>query len=128
MNDSMKDIIDGYAALLPVGTSISYVEAERRAGEFLVIQAKITDWKHLLTSEKIRLLTVQTATFAQEMSKGTAKTVTENKLTAEASAAYSKAREELESIENDISYLKAFYDVFNNGHIFFRTMAKGVNE
>jgi hypothetical protein len=123
----MKDYIESCSALLPVSTSISYVEAERRAGEFLVAMAKITDWKHILTSEKIKLLSLQTAVYAQEMGKGTAKTVTENKLTAEASAEYTKAREDLENVDNDISYLRSFYELFNNAHIFYRTMAKGEN-
>lgn len=124
----MKVFIDKYSALLPVGTSISYVEAERRAGEFLVALAMITNWRHLLGNDKIKLTSVQTAVYAEEMSKGTSKTVTENKLNAEASAAYTNARESLEEIENDLSYLKAYYDIFTNGHIFYRTMAKGVNE
>lgn len=123
----IKEFIQGYAELLAVGTSVSFTEAERRAGEFLSAMAQITDVRHLLSNEKIKLLSVQTATYAQELGKGTAKTVTENKTSAEASPIYMKAREELEGIENDLSYLKAYYDIFNNGHIFYRTMAKGDN-
>lgn len=121
----MTDYIQKYTALLPRQSFISQDEAEKKAGEFLCAQAKITEWKHLLTSEKIKLLSLQTATYATEMSKGTAKTVTENKLTAEASVDYVKAREELEQVENDLSYLRSFYDIFNNAHIFYRNLAKG---
>lgn len=121
----IKQFIDKYSELLPVGTSISYTEAERRAGEFLSAMAMISNWKHMLGSEKIKLLSVQTAVYAEQMSKGTSKTVTENKLNAEASAEYTKAREDLESIDNDISYLRSYYEIFNNSHIFYRTMAKG---
>jgi len=127
MND-IKEFISKYESLLAVGTSISYTEAERRAGEFLVGMARITDMKHLLSGDKIRMLSVQTAVYASLMAKGTAKTVTENKLNAEASPEYEKAREDLEHLENDISYLRAYYDILNNAHIFYRTMAKGVNE
>jgi hypothetical protein len=123
----MRDYIDQYAKLLPVGSSISFVEAERRAGEFLVAQATITDWRHLLSMERIKLTSLQTAVYAEKMSQGTAKTVTENKMTAEASPEYMKAREELEQVENDLSYLKAYYDIFQNAHIFYRNMAKGEN-
>lgn len=123
----MKAFVEKYQALLPVGTSISYTEAEKRAGMFLEAQATITDWRHTLSAEKIRLLSIQTAVYAEKMASGTAKTVTENKLTAEASPEYTKAREDLEHIENDLSYLKAFYDIFQNAHIFYRTMAKGEN-
>lgn len=124
MND-MKEYIERYRLLLPVGTSISYTEAERRAGEFLSAQATITDWRHSFSEDKIRLLSIQTAVYAEQMSKGTAKTVTENKLTAEASLEYTKAREELERVENDISYLKSYFDIFSAAHVFYRQMAKG---
>jgi len=121
----MHEYIEQFTKLLPVGSSISYTEAERRAGEFLMAQATITNWRHLLSAEKIKLTSVQIAVFAEEMSKGTAKTVTENKLAAESSPVYIKAREDLEQVENDLSYLKAYYDVFQNAHIFYRNMAKG---
>lgn len=123
----MREYIEQYAKLLPVGTSISFTEAERRAGEFLAAQATLTDWRHMLSSERIKLTSLQTAIFAQEMAKGVAKTVTENKLNAESSPEYIKAREELEQVENDISFLKAYYDIFQNAHIFYRNMAKGEN-
>lgn len=124
---TFKDDIEGYAKLLPVGTSISYTEAEKRAGMFLEAMAYVTNIRHILSSEKIKLLTIQTAVYAVEMNKGTAKTVTENKMMAEASDDYTKAREELEEIDNDLSYLRAYYDIFNNGHIYYRSMAKGDN-
>lgn len=126
MNE-IKEYIEKYRELLSVRTSISYTEAEKRAGDFLSAMSNIINWRHMLSQEKIKLLSVQTATFAQEMSKGTAKTVTQNKLSAEASETYAQAREALEGIDNDIMYLKAYYDIFNNAHIFFRTMAKGDN-
>lgn len=122
-----KSYIDQYSKLLPVGSSISFTEAERRAGEFLVAQATLANWKHTLTAEKIKLLSVQTAVYADQMSKGSGKTVTQDKITTEASKEYTMAREELESIENDISYLKTYADIFLNGHLFYRSMAKGSN-
>jgi hypothetical protein len=121
----LKLSLEYYVSLLPVGKSISYTEAERRAGEFLVAMAKVADLKHILTAQMIKSMSVQTAVFHTEMQKGTAKTVTENKLTAEASEVYTKAREDLEDLQNDISYLKAHYEIFNNSHIFYRNMAKG---
>lgn len=117
-------LIEEYSKLLPVGSSLSFVELERRAGEFLTAMAKITDLKHMLVSEKIKAESLQVAVYAQEMSKGTAKTMTENKLLAESSETYRKAREELDQLENDISYLKAYYDIFLNAHVFYRNLAK----
>lgn len=121
----IKDFIAEKAALLPVNKSISIPEAERRAGEFLVAQAQLTEWRHDLSEGKIFALSVQTATYAQELAKGTAKTMTENKVTAEASPEYTKAREDLERIENDLSYLRAYFDIFSAAHVFYRNLAKG---
>lgn len=119
-----KDFLNKYVELLPVGTSVSYTEAERRASEFLVALAMIADWKHALGNDKIKNLSVQTVIYAQELGKGTAKTMTENKVTAEASDAYTAAREDLELVDNDISYLRAYQELFNNAHIFYRALAK----
>jgi hypothetical protein len=121
----IKEKIEKWSSQLPLNRSISTSEAEKRAGEFLSAMATITEWRHLITEEKIKFTSVQTAVYAQEMSKGTAKTVTENKLTAEASKEYTEAREQLEAVENDLSYLKAYYDIFQNGHVFYRNIAKG---
>ncbi len=124
----IKDYINRYSSLLSLSKSISMPEAELRAGEFLSAMATIADWKHVLAEDKIRLMSIQTATYAQKLSEAAGKTITENKIMAEASEEYTKAREDLERIENDIAYLKAYYDIFNNGHIFYRTMAKGNND
>lgn len=125
MNEEFNLFISKYSELLPVGSSVSFTEAERRAGEFLAALATITDFRHMFGGEKIKLLSIQTATYATELNKGTAKTVTENKLTAEASEGYQRAREDLEGVENDIMYLKAYYDIFTNAHIFYRKMSSG---
>ncbi len=125
--NNIKEFIDKYAELLPLGSSISLTEAEHRAGEFLHAMAIIANHKHTLSGDKIKALSVQTAIYADQLTKGTAKTITENKITAEASGVYMEAREELEHIENDISYLKAYQDVFLNAHLFYRQLSKGEN-
>lgn len=124
MNNEVKQYIEKYAAMLPTQKSISTVESERRAGEFLSVQAYIADLRHILSEEKIKLLSVQTATYAEQLSKCSGKTITENKVTVEASEEYIRAREELESIENDLSYLRAYSDIFQNAHVFYRQMCK----
>lgn len=121
----VKERLNKYQGILPVGSCFSMTESERRAGDFLEAMGYVTNIRHDFGKEKIRLLSIQTATYAQELSKGTAKTVTENKTTAEASESYKKAREDLENIENDLSFLKAFADIFENAHVFYRQKAKG---
>lgn len=120
----IKDFIEKYSKILPVNTSISYTEAEKRAGQFLEVLAHIAEWRHLLGGDKIKFISVQSAVYAEEMAKGTDKTVTVNKMNAEASEPYVKAREDLEHIENDLSYLKAYQDIFTAAHVFYRNLAK----
>lgn len=124
MNQEIKEYLTKQTEMLAVNHSISQPEAERRAGLFLEVCAKIVDWRHAMSEGKIETVTMQAVTYAEQLSKCTGKTVTENKLTVEANPAYTGVREELESVENDISYLKAMHEVFLNGHLFYRSMAK----
>jgi hypothetical protein len=121
----VKEYVTKLSELLPVGSTLSIGEMEKRAGAFLAGMSTLTNIKHEFSKEKIRLLTVQNATYSAQMAKGTAKTVTENKLAAEASKEYTEAREQLETVDNDLAYLKAYYDIFMAAHVFYRNMAKG---
>lgn len=125
MEKDFKQFLEKYISQLSLNKSISTSEAEKRAGAFLEGMAYITDMRHNFSEEKIKFLSVQTSVYAEELSKGTAKTMTENKVTAEASVQYTKAREDLEHIDNDLAYLKAYYDIFQNGHVFYRNISKG---
>lgn len=121
----IKDFIEEYVKLLPVpNKGVNASEAERRAGKFLEALAILADCRHTFTEAKIGQLSVQSAVYSEQMAKGTGKTMTENKTNAEASPEYIAAREALETTENDISYLKAYQDIFNNAHIFYRALAK----
>ena len=122
-----KTYLSKYEKMLPVGTTVSAVEAERRASEFLEALASITTWKYEFSKEKIKLLSVQTAVYAEQLAAGTGKTVTENKVSAEASKEYTEARELFEFIENDINYLKSFYEIFMNAHLFYRQLSRNEN-
>lgn len=123
----IKEFIDKHVAMLPVGNSVSFTQYETKAGDFLTALAKIADFRHIFSEDKIRLTSTHIAVYAEQMAKGTAKTVTENKLIAEASPEYIKAREDLESMENNIVYLKTFNDIFTNAHVLYRQLSKGEN-
>lgn len=118
----IKHKLEQFNKLLASDKNVTSTEAEFRAGQFLVAMALVTDWKHLFTEEKIKFTSVQAVVYAEELFKGVSKTVTENKLSAEASKAYLTAREELEGVENDISYLKTYLELYTNAHIFYRNL------
>lgn len=120
-----KNFLEQYNRILPLGKSISTSEAEKRASLFLEAMAKVTDMRHQFAEQKIRASSELAAVYAQELSKGTAKTMTENKVTAEASENYCQVREELEGLENDTNFLRAYYEIYQNAHVFYRQAAKG---
>jgi hypothetical protein len=122
----IKEILDKYAGLLPLGENmVSTIEAERRAGEFLTALSYLANWRHLLSTHKIKALSIQTATYSEQMSKADSKQVTEKKAIAEAHPVYIEAREEFEKVENDLSFLKSYQEIFMNAHVFYRQLAKG---
>lgn len=123
--NNYQEALKTYSELLPLGKSISFTDAEKRAATFLEAMANVATWRHELGEEKIRLTSTVSAVFHQMMAVAGGKTMTESKAKVEGSLEHSTVREELERIENDISYLKAYYDIFNNAHIFYRNMAKG---
>lgn len=122
--DMIKEDLQTYVELLPVGMSISFTEAERRAGLFLEAMAKIANMRHIMGAHKIGFLSVQSVIYSEQMSKGTSNTMTANKITAEASKEYNEAREDLEECENNLNYLRAMYEIMTNGHLFYRSYAK----
>lgn len=124
MNKEIKDYLEVMNGLLPINGSLSIPEFERRAGEFLTALAKLADWRHILSEEKIKLTSVSLAVYADQLSKSTEKTVTASKTIIEASAEYTSAREDLEYIENDLSYLKTHHEIYLNAHLFYRQLMK----
>lgn len=120
----IKEQIQKWTQLLPTGKVVTAIEAERRASEFLVANAHIAEWIHLFKDGKIKSESMKVGVYATEMNNCPSKQVTEKKAMAEASESYLKVREEFEFIENDISYLKAFQEIFNNGHIFYRNISR----
>jgi hypothetical protein len=125
MDSSFKEYLSGMASTLALNSSISSSEAEKKASMYLLVLAKIADTRHILAEEKIKATSIQTVTFAEVLSEQKAKTVTENKMNAEANPFYIKTRESVEELENDIVYLKAYFDVFTNAHLFYRAVMKG---
>ena len=124
----MKDIkalLEEYIAALPLNKSISIPEAERRAGLFLTAQAQLAEIRHGFTEELIRFTSVQAAVYAEQLAKCDSGKITQDKIAVEASSEYLKARENLESIQNDIAYIKAHQELFAAAHVLYRNLAKG---
>lgn len=121
----LKFRIDSCVGFLATDKAVSEREAERRAGAFLEVQAHIVNGIDTLSDDKIKAVSLQAAIYAQLMARDSTKGVTEKKINVEAAPDYISARENLEHVENDLTYLKTYFKIFENAHIFYRNLAKG---
>lgn len=122
--EEIKLVIRSYQDLLPVPKAISSLEAEKRSAEFLRALAQVAEWRHTLAKEDIKFTSVKDATWHSVLNEITEGTVDSRKAKAMADDVFIVAREDLEGIENDIEYLKAYTAIFTNAHLFYRQMAK----
>lgn len=121
----LKKIIKEAVEILPTEKAVSEREAERRAGRFLEVQAFIVDSIDTLNDDKIRAVSLEKAVYAKVLSEVKVKQVTEKKIQTEADPDYQAIRENLESVDARINYLKSYYKIFEAAHIFYRNLAKG---
>ena len=122
--DDIRAKIHAAVEILPTERAVSEREAERRAGQFLLIQAHITDKMDELNHEKIGTTSILAAIYPKLMAMETSKQVTEKKVNVEGHEDYLAAREAVETIEAQLNYLKTYFKIFENAHIFYRQLAK----
>jgi hypothetical protein len=124
---NLKDFFSKYNSLLPMPVSghVTEKEANYRATEFLVALAQIADFRSIYGEDHIKNTSVLATVYALTMGQQSAKTVTENKMNAEATKEYVDAREASERTELEISQLKLMTEIYSNAHIFYRGKAKG---
>ena len=99
-------------------------EASERCTAFLVMMAILNDEKRITEDERSKIKTIETASYAQAVSRSQAKQVTEKKIEAEQDVTYTQIREALEECESKISWLRNLISIFENAHITYRTFAK----
>jgi hypothetical protein len=100
-------------------SSKSISEAPDRATKFLIMQAFLVDEKHKTEQDKIKLITLSEACFAQAVSRAQGG-VTEKKVAASVDPDYAASREALERCEAKIAWIKAYIDIMNNAHLTHR--------
>jgi len=123
MDNQLKDFISKCANLLELSEGITPQEASKRAAKFLAAHAVLNEYKRQYKQEQIKATSLERAVYAQGMANDTAKNVTEKKAFAEASGSYIEARENLEAIQAELSYLQTYMDIFQNAHVFYRKLS-----
>lgn len=120
--EELQKLVNDHLSLVEINKN-AYNEARERTALFLVIQAHLANHLKSLEDVKVKVSTVEKATYAQALLEAGGKNVTENKINAEASPAYAASRESVELVDSEINWTKRHYEIFGNAHIMFRQIA-----
>lgn len=126
--ENIDEFLEKYISMLPTEGSTSEQEVQRRASEFLVAMAHLTDYKHKLGDEKIKTISIRDAEYAKALNLAEGGDANKRKANAEAAPDYVKAREEHETVENKLYTINTYVDIFKNAHHFYRKMMKDMGE
>jgi len=124
MQGDIGDLINRGMELLEHKRTTDTFQLETKASSLLQITAELAQVRHGLEQALIKARSVERASAAKSMFGTNEKTVTEKKLRAETDVEYTAAREDLEDIENNITYIKSMMEIFRDGHIFYRRLIK----
>lgn len=118
----LQKLVNDYLDLIEINRD-AIIDARNRAAKFLVVQSHLSNHLKLLDDVKVKISTIEKATYAQALMKQSGKNVTENKIHAEADPDYANARESLELVSAEVNWTKRHYDIFENAHVMFRQIA-----
>lgn len=128
ITDDLRSYIKSHLDLLPVEQTLQPSDAECRAARLLVATAFLADYRHSMLAAKIAANSEAISTYSKVMNTtefGPKVTVTEKKSLTEANPDYLKSQESVDVFENNAKYLSTIIEVFNNGHLLLRQIAKG---
>lgn len=120
----VRRVADEYSEMIPRPHALSTQENERRALEFLVAMAKLSNLKKACEDAKIEASSLEKAVYAASIHRAGGKNITEKKVEAEADGEYMIARELFEKFEVLKSFIDAYYGIFENAHIMYRNLSK----
>jgi hypothetical protein len=123
--ENIEEFVWSYVSKLAPESVISKSEANKRASEFLYAAAIISCEKKRISDELISVESANRVIYASTFARQSDKNVTEKKLKAEADPEFIEVREMLETLENNINYLKTQEKVFENAHVFYRNLYRG---
>ena len=124
----MEDIhkyVEEHLELLPTDKVLSGSEAEKRANAFLIAIAVLAQEVHTMTNDKIKAKSLKATEYNVAFSGSTKTNAPGREADAEAADAYIAAREDLETVDNNIQYIQTMMEVFTNAHLLLRQIAKG---
>lgn len=121
--EQLQKIVHDHIDLIEISPQ-AIVQSKERAAKFLVIQALLSNHLKEIQDIKVKISTLEKATYAQAILGAGGKNITENKIVAEADPKYCEAREAMELVDSEVNWTKQHFDIFNNAHIMFRQYSK----
>lgn len=124
--EQIEGIVERGVAEIAV-TPASLADAAPRAGRFLTRVAVLTDFLKTVEEELPKYQTKVNMTYAQAILQAGGKNITEKKVEAEASPAYSLALEEQGAQQAKHNWVKNHIKNFENAHVLYRQFANARN-
>lgn len=121
--DQLEQLVQEHLDLVEM-TAAALAEGRDRAAKFLVMQAILSNHLKAIQDVKVKVSTLEKASYAQAILGAPGKNVTENKIIAEADPNYSQNREAMELIDSEINWTRNHYDIFGNAHVMFRQYSR----
>lgn len=125
--EQIESIVNQYLELLPVEDKNLLVKSEDKASRFLIAIAKLAAIRDQLLNAKIKKDSLLCIEFNNALQNEDIRALRDSKAresAAEAFPAYLSIREEVETIEAQLSYSKVMMDIFLNGHLVYRALMK----
>lgn len=125
LNEEIEKVVEQYLKLLPIEDSTLTSQSEVKASKFLVAVAKLANLRDKLMNAKIKKDALKSVAYAEAINNAPGTNAPTKQANAEATPAYLGAAEEVQMIDNQLSYTKTMIDLFNNAHLLYRGLMKG---
>ena len=122
--EQIESVVNQYLELLPVEDKNLLVKSEDKASRFLIAIAKLAGIRDQLLNAKIKKDSLLCVAFNEAIKTAEGKDSKAREAAAEAMPAFIAIREEVETIEAQLSYSKVMMDIFLNGHLVYRALMK----
>ena len=107
-----------------IDTDVSPLEADQKAGEYLLLTARIADEIKDMQKAVTAAKAAKVSQYNISKKEAEGKTADDRKAAAEADPDYQRTLDDVDQVHTDVEWLKTHSNIFTNAHIHFRQIAK----
>lgn len=115
-----KQVLD-LVKLIPV-TATGLAESKERAGNFLVMQAVLINFKKTVDDDIASFGVLNDASYSNAIRSTDGKNITEKKIHVIENQEYAKSRISFEQLDSLRDWIKGHIKIFDHAHIFYRNL------